>query len=233
MVCPDGLPVHTAGESGCSGAGQQIAVNLIREACAVCLAVVVGDGELIFLVVGYAIVVLVVCPHGDIGDSFGHGVVNRGLPTDENMVCPDGLSVHTAGESGSSGAGQQIAVNLICEACAVCLAVVVGDGVLFSLAYHRVGDRRGTTLHTPCAVFVFEGDRLAALIFRRECVLCRRIRVVTRDIGCRIIHSNGAGIPAGGIALHAADGIGPGNQSVDFVGMGNLAVDAVDFYRIA
>ena len=149
------------------------------------------------------------------------------------MVCPDGLTVHTAGESGCSGAGQQIAVNLIREACAICLAVVVGDGVLFRFAYHRVGDRRGATLHTPCAVFVFEGDRLAALIFRRECVLCRRIRVVTRDIGCRIIHSNGAGIPAGGIALHAADGIGPGNQSVDFVGMSNLAVDAVDFYRIA
>ena len=127
MIFPNGL-VGLAFPCGRGGAGQQVFVLLIGKGGALGFAVIVDNGQLIFFVIGNAVVVLVVLPLRNILHRLGNRFGNLGFPTDKDMIFPNGL-VGLALPCGRGSTGFQVFILLLSKGFAVRFAIVINDGV--------------------------------------------------------------------------------------------------------
>ena len=131
MIFPNGL-VGLAFPCGRGGAWQQVFVLLIGKGSTLGLAVVVDNGQLILFVIGDTVVVLVVFPLRDIGHIRGHGCGDSGIPSNKDMILPNGL-VGLALPCRRGCTGSKSGVNLIDKGGVVGCTVIISNSVLLNV----------------------------------------------------------------------------------------------------
>ena len=111
-------------EGGGIQAAQQIGIHLVFEGFAA-YAVGVGDGIMLFFLVGNAVAILVQFPLGGVNHGFGNFVGHGRIPAHEHVTLAGGGAI----EGGGIQAAQQIGIHLVFEGFAA-YAVGVGDDKL-------------------------------------------------------------------------------------------------------